>query len=608
MNERPIGEYALLSDCQGAALVHCNGSIDWLALPRFDSPALCARLLGREGGHWRLGPASDIAGEHAYIEGSMVLETVFRSKEGEVLIRDALAIGLNQGAHAIGRDSPHAVLREAVCTRGSMELELEYEPRPEYGLIVPILRPVPGGALARGGASVLRLSASIPLNIDTSTTRTRFRLEKGQRAAFALESRSSSEPGPGPWSAEAIRGRLEDTIEGWQSWSSMHQAYQGPWKNQVHFSGRLLQALTYYPTGAFVAAATTSLPEREGGKLNWDYRYTWVRDASMTLDALWVAACPDEAYKFFDFIADASLAQVRQGRDAQIMFGIGGEHDLTERRLPHLAGWRGSSPVRVGNGAWTQRQFDVYGELLVAAERLKEQLAEQIDPFTRGFLAEVADVAANRWKEPDQGMWEVRGKSHHFLHSKLMCWAALDSASRLTDLIGGEERAEHWLAERDQIRRAILTQGWSEKAGAFTQAFGSDALDASVLALALTGFLPATDHRMLATIDAIEEHLTDERGLVYRYREIAGEPSDEGAFLLCTFWLAHARALAGQVDRAKAVFERAAACANDVGLLSEEFDSRSGELLGNFPQAFSHIGLINAAWAISQAEQHRPQS
>ncbi|SCZ63037.1 glycoside hydrolase family 15 protein [Thiohalomonas denitrificans] len=602
MHDRPIAEYALLSDCQGAALVHRDGSIDWLALPRFDSPALCARLLGGEGGYWKLGPVDDIQGQRGYVEGSMVVNTTFRSREGEVVIRDALAIGLHQGAHAIGKDSPHAVLREAVCTRGSMELTTNYAPRPEYGLIVPILRPVVGGVLARGGASVLRLSASIPLKTDTSTAHAHFRLEEGQRAAFALEFRSSAEPSPGPWSVEAIQEYLEDTITNWQDWSVMHQAYQGPWREQVHFGGRLLQALTYYPTGAFVAAATTSLPERMGGGLNWDYRYSWVRDASMTLDALWVAACPDEAYKFFDFIADASLAQVRQDRDAQIMFGIGGEHDLTERQLVHLPGWRGSAPVRVGNGAWTQRQFDVYGELLAAAERLRHQLAEHIDPLTRSFLAEVADVAANRWKEPDQGMWEIRGKPRHFLHSKLMCWAALDSAIRLTDLIGGEESVGRWVAARDEIREAILTRGWSERIGAFTQTFHGDTLDASTLVMALSGFLPATDTRMLATIDAIEEHLTDERGLVYRYREIDGEPADEGAFLLCTFWLAHARALAGQVEQAKVVFERAAACANDVGLLSEEFDSRSGEMMGNFPQAFSHIGLINAAWAISQAE------
>jgi GH15 family glucan-1,4-alpha-glucosidase len=286
------------------------------------------------------------------------------------------------------------------------------------------------------------------------------------------------------------------------------------------------------------------------------------------------------------------------------MFGVGGEHDLSERELRHLRGWRGSRPVRVGNGAWDQRQLDVYGELLGAAERLVDQLGG-IDDLTRGFLAAAADTAARRWRERDQGIWEVRGEPRDFLHSKLMCWVALDRAVAMADPLGAKDRVEAWTAARDEIRAAILEHGWSEAAGAYAQAFGSDDLDASSLMLAITGFLPGDDPRMKATIDAIATRLTDERGLVWRYRAHDGLQGEEGTFLLCTFWLAQAQALAGDVEQAKATFQRAIAYVNDVGLLAEEVDPGGAEMIGNFPQAFSHIGLVNAAWAITQAEQRQ---
>ncbi|MDQ6644712.1 MAG: glycoside hydrolase family 15 protein, partial [Chloroflexota bacterium] len=377
--------------------------------------------------------------------------------------------------------------------------------------------------------------------------------------------------------------------------------YEGPWRDLVHHNGRVLQALMFRPTGAIVAAPTTSLPESIGGERNWDYRYTWVRDASFTLDALWVAACPDEASWFFAWMAGAVATQLRRGVDLQIMFGVGGERDLSERTLSHLSGWRDSRPVRVGNGAWKQRQLDVYGELLAAARRLRDQLGD-LDEVTRHFLVEVANTAAARWQEQDQGIWEVRGEPRDFLYSKLMCWVALDCAIELADLLHAHDRIDEWAAMREQIRAAILKRGWSEKAQAFTQSFGSDDLDASCLMMPIVGFLPATDPRMRSTIDAIAEKLTDAHGLVYRYRASDGLAGEEGTFLLCTFWLAQAQAQAGEVERARATFEQAVAYANDVGLLAEEVDPATGELLGNFPQAFSHIGLVNAAWAISQAE------
>ena len=336
-----------------------------------------------------------------------------------------------------------------------------------------------------------------------------------------------------------------------------------------------------------------------GGERNWDYRYTWIRDASLTMEALWVAACPDEASWFFAWMAGAVASLLRRGAYLQIMFGVGGERDLSERTLSHLGGWRASQPVRIGNGAWEQRQLDVYGELLSAAHRLRDQLSE-LDETTRHFLVEVADAAAAHWQEPDQGIWEVRGGPRDFLYSKLMCWVALDRAIALTEVLAAQDRVETWTAVREQIRDAILKRGWSQKTGAFTQAFGSDDLDASALMMPIVGFMPATDPRMRATIDAIARHLTDAHGLVYRYRASDGLAGEEGAFLLCTFWLAHALALAGEVEQARTTFECAAAYVNDVGLLAEEVDSETGELLGNFPQALSHIGLVNAAWAISQ--------
>nr|MBA2309807.1 glycoside hydrolase family 15 protein [Pseudonocardiales bacterium] len=350
-----------------------------------------------------------------------------------------------------------------------------------------------------------------------------------------------------------------------------------------------------------------------GGSRNWDYRYTWIRDASLTLEALWVAACPDEAHAFFAFMTGAAATSLQRGSDLQIMFGIGGERDLTERSLPHLRGWRDSAPVRVGNGAWDQRQLDVYGELLGAAHRLVDQLNPDHPGAAawREFLLACADAAAARWRETDQGIWEVRGEPRQFLYSKLMCWVALDRAIALADVLRAGDRVERWRATAAEIRESILTQGWSDEAKSFSQSFGSTDLDASNLMMAIVGFLPADDPRMLATIDAVADRLTDDRGLVYRYRAAGGNGQDEvdglqgseGTFLLCTFWLAQALAMSGQVDRARAVFERAVAYVNDVGLLAEEVDETTGELLGNFPQAFSHIGLVNAAWAIAETQR-----
>ena len=602
MNSLPIGDYALLSDCRSAALVSRAGSVDWLCFPRFDGPAVFAGILDPDGGHFAIRPAGDFQASRAYVDQTMALETTFRAGAGTAVLTDAMAVGHDDRGHDLGAGSPGVLLRRLECTEGEIDVDVSYAPRPEYGLIYPVLEPVAGGIAARGGASRLLLSSPAGLQVAGATATARLRLAAGQTVSFALQHGQIWEPPLAAWDADEITARLQDTLEGWRTWSAIHQTYEGPWRDLVHHSGRVLQALTFQPTGAIVAAPTTSLPEAVGGERNWDYRYTWVRDACLTMEALWVAACPLEANKFFAFLADAAASQLQRGSDLQIMFGIGGEHDLSERELPHLAGWRASRPVRVGNGAWQQRQLDVYGEMLGAAQRLAQQLGE-LDQVTQQFLAAAADTAASRWTEKDQGIWEIRGEPRDFLYSKLQCCAALDRAIGLAPQLGAQDRTEAWAAARDQIRAAILERGWNENAGAFTQAFGSEDLDASSLALAITGFLPATDSRIKATIDATAARLTDKRGLVYRYLAHDGLAGEEGTFLLCTFWLAHAQALAGQVDQATATFERAVAAINDVGLLAEEVDPGSGEMIGNFPQAFSHIGLINAAWAIAQARE-----
>jgi GH15 family glucan-1,4-alpha-glucosidase len=431
-------------------------------------------------------------------------------------------------------------------------------------------------------------------------------LRAGEEVYLAAHRSTLEETPARVWSQPDLAEVLTRSVEAWRSWSAIHQAYDGPWADLVHHSGIVLQGLSFQPSGAIVAAATTSLPERAGGGRNWDYRYSWVRDASFTMEALWIAACPDEAGDFFAFMTTAAASSLDTGAGLQIMFGIGGEHDLSERELGHLPGWRDSRPVRVGNGAWDQQQIDVYGELLGAASRLAGHLSE-LDGDTKRFLVACADAAATHWTEKDQGIWEVRGDPQHFLYSKVMCWVALDRALALADCIDADGgRVGRWKTTRNEIWQTVVRDGWNEQAGAFTQYFGSTALDAANLMMANVGFLPADDPRMLATIDAIDARLTDDRGLVYRYRTqegVDGLPGEEGTFLLCTFWLAQALALAGHLDRARAVFERAIAFVNDVGLLAEEVDSVSGELLGNFPQAFSHIGLVNAAWAISEAER-----
>jgi alpha,alpha-trehalase len=602
---KPIADYGLLSDCNTAALVARDGSIDWLCLPRFDAPAVFSAILDPDAGHWSIRPAGEFTTTRRYADGSLVLETTFTMDTGTVVLRDALAFADSQRGHDIGLDAPHELLRSVECTAGSVDLTMELAPRPEYGLVRPLFRATEDGGRTFGGQNQIAVRASVPTEIHESTMRSAFTLEEGETAGFALHwIAPDTRHAPDPTDPDRVASRIEDTTETWRSWEAEHSIYDGPHRDLVGLSSRVLQGLTYRPTGAIVAAPTTSLPETVGGERNWDYRFSWIRDASLTLQALYIGSCPDEAGEFISFMTSSAGGGAGDAHSLQIMYGISGEHDLTERELPHLRGWRDSKPVRVGNGAWGQRQLDVYGELLDALHLYHEQLGE-LHPEIQEFVAELADAAARGWREKDQGMWEMRGEPRHHLSSKVLCWTALDRAVKLAPRLGEFAKAEEWAAERDAIRDAILERGWSEAKQAFAQSFDSDDLDAAQLLMPLVGFLPATDPRMRSTIEAIASELTQD-GLVLRYLNDEGLNADgltgeEGTFVICSFWLVSCLARAGEVERAEALFDQLAGYANDLGLLAEEIDPQAGELLGNFPQAFSHIGLVTAAWEIDQA-------
>jgi GH15 family glucan-1,4-alpha-glucosidase len=433
--------------------------------------------------------------------------------------------------------------------------------------------------------------------------RATFAVSTDEQVGFAVQWSPPEGPAPEPLSSERVAERIEDTVQAWVSWEAEHDIYQGPHRDLVRLSSRVLKGLTYRPTGAIVAAATTSLPETVGGERNWDYRYSWIRDSSLTLEALYLGACSDEAGEFVSFMTSSAGGRATE-RSLQIMYGIAGEHDLTERELAHLRGWRDSAPVRVGNGAWGQTQLDVYGELLNSLYLYREQLGE-LHPEIQAFVADLANTAARRWRERGAGMWEMRGEPRHHVSSKVLCWVALDRAIALAPQLGGHANLDRWTAERDAIRDAVLTRGWSEARQAYAQSLDSDELDAAQLLMPIFGFLPATDERMRSTIEAIAAELTED-GLVLRYRNEEGMNADgltgeEGTFVICSFWLVSALAQAGEIERAEALFDKLASYANDLGLLAEEIDTANGELLGNFPQAFSHIGLITAAWEIDKA-------
>jgi alpha,alpha-trehalase len=600
----PIADYGLLADCSSAALVDRAGSIDWLCLPRYDSPAIFARILGSDAGHWSIQPAGAFTSARRYLPGTLVIETTFRTETGTVRLVDAMAAAEGQRGHDLGFDAPHEVLRSVVGVEGEVELMMELAPRPEYGLIRPLIRLEEDGARTFGAGRVAVRSA-VPLTVEDATLRASFTIAAGERRGFSLRwAAPDSAAAPQPTPADRVADRIDDTAEAWRSWEAEHDVYDGEHRELVRLSARVLKGLTYRPTGAIVAAPTTSLPETVGGERNWDYRFSWIRDSSLTIEALYIGACPDEAEEFVSFMTSAAGGRATEG-SLQIMYGIGGEHDLSERELRHLEGWRGSRPVRVGNGAWNQVQLDVYGELLNALHLYRARLGD-LHPEIQAFVADLADTAARRWMERDSGIWEMRGEPLHHLSSKVLCWTALDRAVQLAPQLGEHAKPDEWAAARDEIRAAILERGWSEKRQAFAQSFDSDELDAAVLLMPIYGFLPATDPRMRSTIEAVARDLTED-GLVLRYRVQEGENADgltgeEGTFVVCSFWLVSALAKAGEVERAEQLYAQLAGYANDLGLLAEEIDTVTGEQLGNFPQAYSHIGLITAGYDIDVAK------
>ena len=585
----PIADYGFLSDCHSAALLDRNGSVDWWCVPRFDSPSVLGRLLDPQAGHWALRPVGEFTTERSYIDDTLVLRTVFRTPSGVVSITDALALEPGARGHDIGLRSPHVLLRRVEGLTGSVAMRSDLSPRMEYGRTEPHLELTEDGARAQGGPATLTLTSSVPVSLNGGAVASFFVVAAGESVDLRLAYAATFAPG------RRLAGEqptLEETVTAWQSWSALHTSYDGSFPEQVRRSSLVLQGLTYAPSGAIVAAATTSLPELMGGDLNFDYRYAWLRDLSLTIRSLWLAACPDEPERLLDWLA-TSAGHVRSEL-VQIMYGVEGERDLTEHELEHLAEYRDSSPVRVGNAAWQQDQLDVFGEVLDAAYLLRDTLG-QLTPAVQQLLVALADRAAAIWTEPDAGMWEARDARRHYVSSKVMCWVALDRAVQLADRLGERANPEAWTKARDAVRAAVLAQAWSAQAGAYTGAFGSDDLDASVLLLPVVGFLPAGDERMRATIEAVESQL-GAGGLVRRW------PSDPSGFLICTYWLVECLALAGEQARALAWWTSATGHANDLGLLSEEADPGSGELLGNYPQAFSHVGLINAAWRLGQTE------
>jgi GH15 family glucan-1,4-alpha-glucosidase len=607
VSSQPIANYGLLADCNSAALVDTNGSVDWLCLPRYDSDAVFARLLDPDAGHWWIRPTGSYRTARRYLPGTLIIETVFTTETGELRLTDAMAFAEGQRGHDVGHYAPHELLRSLEGVSGEVEMQLELAPRPQYGLIRPLIRLEDGGARTFG-AGRLHIRSAVPLELEDATLRAAFTIAEGDRLGFSVRwAPPEAQESPQPTEVEDVAARIADTAEGWRSWEAEHDIYEGRYHDLVQMSSRVLKGLTYRPTGAIVAAPTTSLPETVGGERNWDYRFSWIRDSSLTIEALHIGTCSEEAEEFLSFMTSSAGGRAGEG-SLQIMYGIGGEHDLSERELPHLRGWRDSSPVRVGNGAWDQVQLDVYGELLNAIWMYREMFGE-LHPEIQSFVADLADTAARRWMEKDAGMWEMRGEPRHHLSSKVLCWAALDRAVKLAPQLGEYARAEEWEAARDEVRAAILERGWSEEKSAFTQSFDSDVLDAAQLIMPMTGFLPASDERMRSTIEAIASELTED-GLVLRYRNEEGMNADgltgeEGTFVICSFWLVSCLAHAGELERAEALFDELAGYANDLGLLAEEIDPASGQQLGNFPQAFSHIGLIIAAWAIDQARGAR---
>jgi GH15 family glucan-1,4-alpha-glucosidase len=576
-----IEDYALIGDLQTAALVGRDGSLDWLCLPRFDSPACFAALLGGpEHGRWRIAPVGGVrATERRYRDATLVLETDFRTADGTVRLVDCMP----------PRGEEPDVVRLVQGLEGRVELEMELVLRFDYGRVVPWVRRLDGHRLAVAGPDAVRLDAGVPTYGEDLTTRARFSVAAGEEVPFVLTWYPSQVPAPAPVVADRA---VDDAEAFWRAWSG-RCLVPDP---LVRRSLITLKALTYAPTGGIVAAATTSLPEQLGGVRNWDYRFCWLRDATLTLLALLDGGYVDEARAWRDWLLRAVAGDPRA---MQIMYGPAGERRLPELELDWLPGYEGARPVRIGNAATSQFQLDVYGELMDALLRAREVGLEP-DEHAWRLQRVVLDFLESAWSRPDEGIWEVRGPRRHFVHSKVMAWVAFDRAAKTVERFGLQGDADRWRRESAEIHREVCERGWDADRRTFTQSYGSRALDAALLMLPRVGFLPGDDPRVLGTIEAVQRELCED-GFVLRYpTEEAddGLPPGEGAFLPCSFWLVDALALAGRRDEARRLYDRLTGLANDVGLLSEEYDPGAKRLVGNFPQAFTHVALVHSALAL----------
>jgi GH15 family glucan-1,4-alpha-glucosidase len=592
-----IEDYALIGDCHTAALVGRDGSIDWLCFPRFDSGACFAALLGtHDHGRWLLAPAG---GTHAvrrrYRPGSLVLETEFETDTGLVVVTDFMPV----------RDNEANLVRIVECKRGSVPMHLELVIRFDYGSIVPWVQRVDGGIWAIAGPDSLLLKSDVPLHGENLRTLASFTASEGQRVPFVLTWYPSFTQAPPAIDPEAA---LRETDQWWRDWSGRCQRGSG-YHDAVQRSLITLKALTYAPTGGVVAAATTSLPEQLGGVRNWDYRLCWLRDATFTLLSLMSGGYVEEAKDWRTWLLRAVAGHPAE---LQIMYGLAGERRLTEFELPWLPGYEGSKPVRVGNAASTQFQLDVYGEVIDAMYQCR-RLGLEPEPVAWKVGRKLFEFLESAWEKPDEGIWEVRGPRRHFTHSKVMAWVAFDRAVKAIETFQLDGPVEKWRKLRDAIHAQVCDQGFNAKKAAFVQYYDSDLLDASLLMIPLVGFLPPDDPRVRGTVQAIERELLHD-GLVARYvtkESVDGLPPGEGVFLACSFWLADNYYLLGRTDDARQMFEHLLSLRNDVGLLAEEYDPRAKRLVGNFPQAFSHVGLVNTAFNLSPQTgpaEHRLQS
>jgi GH15 family glucan-1,4-alpha-glucosidase len=582
-----IEDYAIIADTHTAALVSRDGSIDWLCLPRFDSGACFAALLGDDGnGHWRIAPAGGVRGVRRRYRGdTLVLETEFETDDGAVRVVDFMP----------PRGEAPDVVRVVEGLRGRVPMAMELRLRFDYGKVVPWVYREDGDLVAVAGPDAVWLRTPVDTQGRDLATCAEFSVAAGEQVPFVLTWRASHLPPPAPIDPLVELGATEGFWQGWMSACT----YDGQWRDAVVRSLLTLKALTYAPTGGIVAAATTSLPEQLGGVRNWDYRFCWLRDATITLQSLLYCGFQAEAQAWRKWLLRAIAGDPAE---MQIMYGVAGERRLTEYVADWLPGYEGN-PVRIGNAAADQFQLDVYGEVLDALHQARHSGMKRNDP-SWALQAKLMEYVEAHWSDPDEGIWEVRGGSKQFTHSKLMAWVAADRAVKAVEDFGLPGPAKRWAALRDEIRRDVLTKGYDADRGTFTQFYGSRELDAALLMMPLVGFLPATDERVRGTVAAIERELLRD-GFVQRYTQPPGEgvdglPSGEGAFLACSFWLADNFALMGRHDEARELFERLLALRNDVGLLSEEYDPRAGRLVGNFPQAFSHVPLIDTARNLSR--------